>query len=133
MKIDSTFHVLVLFVTLLMFSMPCVLLAQTHSVQTQAISDARRDAEASADQGLWFLAGCFGSFFGYLGANTYHRPVPTVPLLGKSPEYVAFYTDTYVARTRELQSRQALRGCLIGAGVQFAILFLTNVAYWGNQ
>lgn len=130
MKTSSTFHVLVLFATLLIFSMPFVLLAQTHSVQSQAVFDARQDAVASVNQGLWFMAGCFGTLLGYLGANTYHSPVPTVPLLGKSPEYVAFYTDTYVAKTRELQSTQAIMGCCIGASVQFIILFLTGNEYW---
>ena len=92
--------------------MPFVLIVQTRSVQDQAIFDAKQDAEASANQHLWFLTGCFFNFFGYLFANTHYRPVPTIPLLGKSPDYVAFYTDTYIAETRKLQSCYVLNGCI---------------------
>lgn len=121
MKIKSMFQTLVLFVTLMTFSMSFPTFAQMTGVQRQAIQDAKRHAEASVNTDVWFLTGCIGSFFGYITAYTYHHPVPTVPLLGKSPEYVASYTDTYRAKTHELQSRSALYGCMTGVGVQFCL------------
>lgn len=126
MKIGLTFQVLVFFVTLLTFSMPFVSLAQSSTpssseIQRQAALDAIRKAETSVNQRLWFWTGCFGTFFGYLTANTYHHPVPTVPLLGKSPEYVASYTDTYITETRKLQSQYALNGCMLGAALQICL------------
>ncbi|RKU33993.1 hypothetical protein C6499_00115 [Candidatus Poribacteria bacterium] len=131
MKKNSTFHVLTFCMVFLVFSAPFVALAQQFSGEAQAAIDrAKRDAEALTNKRLWFFAGCFGTFFGYLAANTYHSPVPTVALLGKSPEYVAFYTDTYVTKTQQLQSDQALNGCIIGAIVQFGIpLCATAVRY----
>ena len=38
MKINSTFHVLILFIVVLMFNMPFVALAQQSAVETDAIA-----------------------------------------------------------------------------------------------
>ena len=117
MKISSTFQISVLFMAVLIFCAPFVTFAQWEMAQTEqqrAVLAARRDAEASVNKGVWFLAGCFGNFFGYLTASTYHRPIPTVPLLGKSPEYVAYYTDAYRAETSELQRANARIGVCLG-------------------
>lgn len=117
MKTSSTFHISVLFMAVMIFCAPFVTFAQWEITQTErerAVLAAWRDAETSVDKGLWFLAGCFGNFFGYLTASTYHRPIPTVPLLGKSPEYVASYTDAYRAKTSELQMANARIGVCLG-------------------
>lgn len=117
MKISSTFHISVLFMAVMIFCVPFVTFAQWEMAQTEqerAVLAAWRDAEASVDKRLWFLAGCFGNFWGYLTASTYHRPIPTVSLLGKSPEYVAYYTDAYRAKTSELQMANAGRGVCLG-------------------
>lgn len=98
-------------------------IAQSETARTEqerAVLAARQDAEASVSTGLWFWAGCFANFFGYLTASTYHRPIPAVPLLGKSPEYVASYTDAYRAKTSELQMANARRGACI-SGVFYLI------------
>ena len=118
------FRVSVFFMMLLVLSMPFVSLAQWGQVREQAISDATRDAKASVDKSLWFLAGCFGGFFGVLTASTYHHPVPAVALLGKSPEYIASYTDTYIVETRDIQSDMALTGCSLGVGIPVALMML---------
>ena len=113
------FHCLALLTVLLILSTPLVTHAQEYSRQImpgqeQAIQDAKNDAEADVNSLFWFSAGCFGNFLGYLLAQTYHHPVPSVPLLGKSPEYVAFYTDTYIRVRRQRQARHALQGCISG-------------------
>ena len=88
MKINSTFHASVLFMAVLIFNIPVASFAQYHnSTQQQAIANAKRDAEASVSSEFWAAAGCLGGFLGVLVAETYHPPVPTVPLLGKSAEY----------------------------------------------
>ena len=130
MKIKSIFHALVLFMAVLMLGIPVASVAQYHnSMQQQAIADAKRDAEASVRLDLWATAGCLGGFFGVLTAVTYHRPVPTVPLLGKSAEYTAFYTDTYRAETQRLQVTPASIGCAVGT----VISMLTIAAYGRNN
>jgi len=84
-----------------------------NSVQAQAISDAEQDAGRMFNKPIWFFAGCFFSVGGAFVAYTYYRPVPSVPLLGKSPEYVAYYSDTYRNEMRKHRSSSAAQGCLL--------------------
>lgn len=121
MKISSTFHVSVLFMTVLMFSMPFVTLAQQNSVESEARADAEADAEADTDQRFWFVVGCFGNFWGLIYAHYAEPSPPASRLLGKSPEYVAIYSDTYTIKAKNLQTSQATSGCIantviVGAG-----------------
>ena len=118
MKIDSMFYVSVFFTAVMIFSLPLVVRAQKFSARDQAILDAEQDAEAVFDERLWYFAGCFFNFGGYFVAQTYYAPVPAVALLGHPPEYVAFYTDTYRAKSKELRSSAAFMGCIHGAVVQ---------------
>ena len=118
MKINSMFYVSVFFTAVMIFSLPLVVRAQEFSARDQAILDAEQDAEAVFDERLWYFAGCFFNFGGYFVAQTYYAPVPAVALLGHPPEYVAFYTDTYRAKSKELRSSAAFMGCIHGAVVQ---------------
>ena len=118
MKINSMFYVSVFFTAVMIFSLPLVVRAQKFSARDQAILDAEQDAEAVFDERLWYFAGCFFNFGGYFVAQTYYAPVPAVALLGHPPEYVAFYTDTYRAKSKELRSSAAFMGCIHGAVVQ---------------
>ena len=130
MKINSVFRVLILFTAVMIFSLPLVARAQD-SARDQAILDAEQDAEVVFNERLWYLTGCFFNYGGYLFAQTYYSPVPAIALLGQSPEYVAFYTDTYRAKSQELRSDAAFMGCIHGAVVQ-ACLPLT-VALFARQ
>ena len=118
MKINSMFYVSVFFTAVMIFSLPLVVRAQEFSARDQAILDAEQDAEAVFDERLWYFAGCFFNFGGYFVAQTYYAPVPAVALLGHPPEYVAFYTDAYRAKSKELRSSAAFMGCIHGAVVQ---------------
>ena len=51
-----------------------------------------------------------------IGVYFYEPSVPASALIGKSPEYVAFYTDTYILKSKDLQFQYALEGC-IASGV----------------
>ena len=117
MKINSMFRVLILFTAVMIFSLPLVARTQD-SVHEKAIFDGTQAAESVFNERLWYLTGCFFSFGGYLFAQTYYAPVPTVALLGRSPEYVAIYTDVYRAKSKELRSEAALEGCIHGAVAQ---------------
>ena len=47
-----------------------------------------------------------------------HQPHPPPErLIGKSPEYVEFYTDTYKAKTRSLQTKLVAAGAATGCGL----------------
>ncbi len=84
------------------------------SVAEQAISDAEKDASAHLNRTLWFSAGFFFPVGGTIISQWYQPFMPTARVLGKSPEYVAFYYDAYKVRTKKLQFYWALGGCLLG-------------------
>lgn len=55
------------------------------------------------------------------------QPIPPPErLLGKSPEYVDFYTNTYETETRRLRIKSASRGGIIGFG-------LLVITFWYHQ
>lgn len=55
------------------------------------------------------------------------QPIPPPErLLGKSPEYVNFYTNAYETKTRRLRIKSASRGGIIGFGL-LLITFVTAV------
>lgn len=149
MNLNTTFHVLAIFMTVLMFSMPFALLAQESSTQVEdkgvihqipvdvlAKTSAKRDAEVDTRQPLWiggnFLlglaGGCVLGSVGILGAYMYEPVPPASRLMGKSPEYVLFYTDAYKERVRTLRVRSAVLGCLGGSVVSGCVLasYLNN-------
>ena len=124
MKISSPFHVLVFCMTFLVFSMPLVTFAQQGSVRAEAIAAAEADAKANVDRQLWFAVGCL---FVPMGAGTiaayFIEPSPPASgLIGKSPEYVTFYSKAYKAKARSIQGRTALTGCLTSVAVLAVLL-----------
>ena len=121
MKIDSTFHFFVLLMAVLIFGMPFVTLAQQLSVQAEAMNAAQRDAVAHTDQNIWRAFGCFGGLFAVAGGYLYEPTPPASALLGKSPEYVAFYADAYTLKTKNIQTRAAIEGCVAGTCVVAAL------------
>lgn len=132
MKIHSMFHVLTLVIVSLIFSMPLLTLAQENPIepaqseQVQAIQDAERDAEAHISKGMWFGIGCIFPGVGLLAPYFYQPAPPTSVLLGKSPEYIAYYTDTYKRKTQNLQFTSALGGC-VTSGCLYGFLVVLSV------
>ena len=94
------------------------------SVAVQAIRDAERDAAAHLNKTLWFSTGCFLSFIGPVVSQWYQPFMPTARVLGKSPEYVAFYYDAYKVKTKKIQFNWALAGCLVGTPISAYLLTL---------
>ena len=94
---------------LLLLGMPYLTLAQQTNDAAQAITDARRDAKYDPSSHLWFPAGCLLDVAGILVAAVYTPHPPTEKLLGKSPEYVAYYTSTYQQEQRmsKLKTQQS--------------------------
>lgn len=131
MKIKSIFHISVFFTAVMVFSMPFVTVAQQQSVQAEAVADAERAAAADVNTTLWFLGGCVGGVIVLIIANV-HKPFPpAASLLGKSPEYVAFYTDAYRAKASTIQTSQAVKGCIANAvvgGACYGCLVMGSIA-----
>lgn len=114
-KFKRPFKILALLIAALMCSLPFAALAQQNSLQAEAIAAAERDAQNNVNKGLWVLSGCC-IFFGPYATNAARRSEPSLPatrLLGKSPEYVAFYAAAYRAKAKSLQIKSARAGFFI--------------------
>ena len=129
MKIElkSPLQILALLMAVLTFSMPFVTFAQQNSLQAEAIVAAERDAQADVNTGLWFVGGCLGGVIGIIIAYAVEPAPPATRLLGKPPEYVAFYTDAYTAKAKSLQTNSALGGCVVNV-LATAVLFMAAAA-----
>lgn len=95
----------------IVFVMP--VLAQQDDLMAGRIA-GEQAARADVNGGLWFAAGCFGNLTGIIVAYAFEPNPPAMHLLGKSPEYVAAYTDAYKATARLKQTTRAITGCIAG-------------------
>ncbi len=73
---------------------------------------AKQDAQADVSSIMWLGAGVLTSATAVLIAYIYSPHPPVSKLLGKSPEYVAYYTECYTKAARQIQARSATIGCL---------------------
>lgn len=72
--------------------------------------------------------GCgFGLGSAILFVNNYRLEVPPERLLGKSPEYVGFYTDFYKTRTRQLRRKYTAEGCAGCTGLLILVSYFINL------
>jgi len=81
----------------------------TEIAEAQAAGKA--DAEADTNKTIWFIAGCLGGVLGLLISYVYTPTPPSSRVIGKSPEYVAAYSDAYRERAKKIQTDTALMGC----------------------
>ena len=112
-------------IILLLIAGPVIVLAQDAG---DACLQAQMDAERDVTGPLWFGAGCL---FGILGVGAAYliEPSPSaMGLLGKSPEYVAAYTDCYKDKGRSIQTKNAWTGCLIGVAAETVIYLIYYLA-----
>ncbi len=87
------------------------------SVAEQAIADAEKDAVAHLNRTMWFSAGCFFPLVGPILSQRYQPFMPTARVLGKSPQYVAFYYDAYKVKTKKIQFTWSMIGCFVGSPI----------------
>lgn len=116
----------VLFVAMFTIPVAPVLFAQDVGI---ACSDAERQARSDISGGTWFLIGCVIGPIGYLLAMSEPNP-PSTQLLGKSPEYVAAYSDCYRRMGKSIKTKNAMTGCLISVGAQVLLLVLWLVLWY---
>ena len=115
MKIQSTFHVAVLFTSLLTLGMPVVTLAQQNSELAEAVIAAEQDAKVDVNQGVWGAVGFLCGFPTLYIAFVHQPPPPAARFIGKSPEYIHTYTQIYKTKVRNRQTGPATLGCLAGS------------------
>lgn len=84
------------------------------SAEEQAIADAKRDAKAHMNKQIWFSVGCFLPVVGPIYSQGKIKTIPLARTLGKSPEYIAFYTDNYRLEMKKQRFKWAFGGCLVG-------------------
>lgn len=96
-------------------------------IEAQAINDAERDASAHLNKLLWFTTGFSLPVIGVFLSQRNQRSIPGARLLGKSPEYVAFYTNAYRIKMKKLRFNWSLLGCLGGTAVAGLTVF------WGTR
>ena len=82
---------------------------------------ARLDAETHVIRDVrsleWGLGGFLCGFFA-LGASVAYAPtVPTANLMGKSPDYIIAYTDTYRSAMKRKNITAAGIGCLMNVSI----------------
>ncbi len=115
-------------IVLLSWSMLFVPLFAQNAENTCA--QAQLDAQTDVNSNLWFGAGCLFGLIGWGAAYVIEANPPATRMLGKSPEYVALYSDCYRAEAKTIQTKKALNGCLIGAcvSVVFQVMVLSAAA-----
>lgn len=118
---------------LMLISQPTILMAQ-NSTSASACVQAQQDVEMEVNKTLWLVIGFFGGILGIAAAYLIEPSPPASKLLGKSPEYVAVYTDCYRSAGKKLQANAAIKGCVIGAliyAVSYGCCILLNVGAAG--
>ena len=139
MKRGVIFQFLAVLMVALSVNIPFRCFAQQDSVALKAKADAEYDAEDDVNTALWLSAGgvlgiagtCLLGAVAVGGAYVYQPVPPAERLLGKSVEYVNFYTDAYKARMRRLQLVAATKGALGGSAV-FFLLGTLNIKPWSD-
>ena len=124
MKINTVFHMFVIFVSLFVFVMPQIAIAQQASEIQQATEDARRDAEQNISPVAWaavgFVCGCFAPAYAYFATPE----IPIGALLGKTPTYVDTYTRVYLQNAKRKRIQATVIGCAIGSAVSTGYYYL---------
>ena len=150
MIIRSKFHIFAFFMTVLFTSTPFLSIAaqitkeaennatteqKSKADYAELIKTAKADAKSDLDDTqriLWFLGGV-GCGICTVGAAAVMNPNPPIHrLLGKSPEYVAIYANTYTKQMRTSRLRLASAGCLVNT-VLYGIMILNDSSSYSGS
>ncbi len=88
-----------------------------YSTQAAAMADGERDAAADTNAVAWLAVGCLVGILGVVIGYVVEPSPPPTRLLGKSPEYVTSYTQSYRYAGKQVQGKKALVGCLVGTAI----------------
>ncbi len=103
------------------------ILAQMDDITDGRIAGAQA-ARASTNGTLWLAIGCLGGLIGVVVAYVVEPQPSATMLLGKSPEYVAAYTDAYRATGKSVQTGKAWTGCIVWTVIVIAANVLAVAA-----
>jgi hypothetical protein len=99
----------------------------------RAVMEATQDAQADENGVLWFFAGCLLGVIGVVIAAVADPSPPPARLMGKSPEYLAVYAQTYRSEGHSAQLRSSLWGLGTAVVVIVAIYVIIIVAFVKSQ
>ena len=106
---------------------------QKSSDVVYAQSDAKRDALTETNGTVWFGVGCLLGLIGWIIAACVDSNPPAVRLIGKSPEYVAYYSDAYKREAHHIKTRKAITGCVVGSLVSIVLQVVLMASSSSNQ
>jgi len=110
-----------------------VLASEGEGTAAEGTIAGQADARTNTSSILWFGAGCLFELLGVAAAYLITPNPPAMRLLGKSPEYVAAYTDAYSASARSVQTNNAWLGCIVstlaGTGVYILAALASSSQY----
>ncbi len=100
---------------------------------------AKHDANADEDGCFWFCSGfslalgggCLLGSLSLVSSYSYRPSPPLTRLVGKPPEYISVYIDTYKERRRSAAASAAIVGCALGAATA-GCLALIGVSPWST-
>ena len=116
-----------LIVAVFVVFLPVVSVAQ--AIDSEACTQAEFDAKVDVNKPIWWAGGCLFGIFAIGAAYIMEPHPPASRLVGKSPEYVASYSDCYEDKAGSLQRTAALQGCLVGFSISMIIY---NIALLGD-
>ncbi len=90
--------------------------------QEDAITLAKMDAKQHTSKLMWFGAGFVFGVLGWIAAHVVEPSPPASRIVGKSPDWVVIYTETYKNEAKKIQTKYALYGCLAGGLAEAAAL-----------
>ncbi len=96
-----------------------------------AVQDGRNDADTQISGLLWFGAGCLLDWVGIVLGYVLSPTPDGSRLIGKSPAYVAAYTDAYQSEGKSYQGIHAVYGCITQAVVVAAFYVVYFVIILG--
>ncbi|HEY4393412.1 MAG TPA: hypothetical protein VGP64_05095 [Polyangia bacterium] len=96
----------------------------------RAVMEATQDAQADNNAVLWFFAGCLLGLIGVIIAAVADPSPPAARMMGKSPEYLAVYTNTYRSVGHSAQLHSALWG--LGTVVILYVVLIIIIVHDAN-
>ncbi len=115
--------VIAIFMSLLVFVTP--IFAQSGEMMKGKL-EGEQAARTNVNGTLWLAVGCLGGLLGVAIAYIYEPSPLSTMLLGKSPEYVAAYTDSYKMTAKKIQTNKAWTGCIAGTLLYVALVVLST-------
>jgi len=121
-KVFISIAILLVFVV---FATP--ILAQQGEIMAGRMA-GEQAAKANVNGTMWLAVGCIGGLLGVIIAYIYEPSPSSTMLLGKSPEYVAAYSDAYKMTAKKTQTNKAWTGCIVFTLVYTAVYVLAIAA-----